>query len=162
MRSEFYSLSTETAQNQFVIDYLKHHSDSSKSVESILFTIAGKSVCQQCWRLVYGIKYTRFKTILEKFRQGIVQVEHGLLGRKFSHGPVIRAKMWLHMFITKLGDQMPTDGKIHLPSCLTKSDIFELASEDLSVGGVSVCSKSSFFELWKKEFQHVKIPPVSM
>ena len=162
MRSEFYSFSTETAQNQFVIDYLKHHSDSSKSVESILFTIAGKSVCQQCWRLVYGIKYTRFKTILEKFRQGIVQVEHGLLGRKFSHGPVIRAKMWLHMFITKLGDQMPTDGKIHLPSCLTKSDIFELASEDLSVGGVSVCSKSSFLELWKKEFQHVKTPPVSM
>ena len=70
--------------------------------------------------------------------------------------------MWLHMFINKLGDHMPTDGSIHLPSCLTKSDIYELASVDLSVGDIMVCSKSSFFQLWKKEFQHVKIPPVSI
>ena len=84
VRSGFYNLSTETAQNQFVIDYLSHHSDCSKSVESVLFTIAGKSVCQQCWRLAYGIKYTRFKGIIEKFKQGIVQIEHGLLGKNFS------------------------------------------------------------------------------
>ena len=162
MRSEFFSLSSETAQNQFVIDYLKHHSDCSKSVESVLFTIAGKNVCQQCWRLAYGIKYTRFKGILEKFTQGIIQIEHGLLGRKFSHGHVVRAKTWLDMFINKLGDHMPTDGTIHLPSCLTRSDVYELASEDLSDGGINiVCSKSSFFELWRNEFQHVKIPPVS-
>ena len=68
------------------------------------------------------------------------------LGRKFSHGHVVRAKTWLDMFINKLGDHMPTDGTIHLPSCLTKSDIYELASEDLGDGGINtVCSKSSFF-----------------
>ncbi len=43
----------------------------------------------------------------------------------------------------------------------TCSDVFDLARQDLSEGGVAVCSRSTFFQLWKKDFKHVKIPPVS-
>lgn len=162
IRSDFYGLSTETTQNQFVIDYLRRHSDCSGSVASVLFTVAGKSVCKHCWRLAYGIKYTRFTNLLAKFEKGVVQIEHGRQGRESVREPSVRAAMWLRMFVDKIGDRMPTDGTIHLPSCLTKSDVYDLAWHDLSSGGLVVSSRSSFFQLWKKDFQHVKIPPVSV
>ena len=151
IRSDFYGLSTETTQNQFVIDYLRRHSDCSGSVASVLFTVAGKSVCKHCWRLVYGIKYTRFTNLLAKFEKGVVQIEHGQQGRESVREPSVRAAMWLRMFVDKIGDRMPTDGTIHLPSCLTKSDVYDLAWHDLSSGGLVVSSRSSFFQLWKKD-----------
>ncbi len=162
VRSDFYGLSTETAQNQYVIDYLRRHSDCSGSVTSVMFTVAGKSVCKHCWRLAYGIKYTRFTNLLAKFEEGVVQIEHGRQGRESTREPTVRAAMWLRTFIDKIGDRMPTDGSIHLPSCMTKSDVFDLARHDLSSGGLVVCSRSSFFQLWRRDFQHVKIPPVSI
>lgn len=44
IRKEFYDINTETCQNQFVIYYMRHHSDGSLSSSAVLFTIAGKIV----------------------------------------------------------------------------------------------------------------------
>lgn len=161
VRSEFYALSSETDQNQYVINYMRRHSDCSGSLTSVMFTIAGKVVCQQCWRLAHGIKYTRFRTMVSKFEKGVLQIEHGRQGRLSVRVPKVRAAMWLRMFVEKVGDRMPTDGSIHLPSCLTKVDVYDLAQHDLGEGGIKVCSRSTFFQLWKSDFSHVKIPPVS-
>lgn len=161
VRKRFYSLPTETSQNQLVIDYLIHHSDCSRSADSISFCVAGKTVCKLCWRMCYGIKYTRFNSLIAKFQSGILQIEHGRQGLRSCRDSTVRATSWLRIFVDKVGDRMPTDGTIHLPSCLTKSDVYNLAQEDLSQGGVPMCSRSSFFRLWKNDFKHVKIPPVS-
>lgn len=96
-----------------------------------------------------------------KFQSGVVLVEHGRQGLRSRKESTIRASVWLQIFINKVGDHMPTDGSTHLPSCLTRSDVYELAREDLSQDGTPVCSRSTFFELWRREFQHVKIPPVN-
>ena len=90
-----------------------------------------------------------------------VTIEHGRQGLRSCRDSTVRAASWLGMFVDKVGDRMPTDGTIHLPSCLTKSDVYNLAQEDLSQGGIPMCSRSSFFRLWKNDFKHVKIPPVS-
>jgi len=58
-----------------------------------------------------------------KFEKGVVQIEHGRQGRESVREPSVRGAMWLRMFVDKIGDHMPTDGTIHLPSCLTKSDV---------------------------------------
>ena len=60
VRQEFFRLPSETVQNQFVIDYFRRNSDCSGSANSILYSVAGKAVCDHCWRLVYGLKSTRF------------------------------------------------------------------------------------------------------
>ena len=112
-------------------------------------------------RMCYGIKYTRFNSLIAKFQSGISQIEHGQQGLRSCRDSTVRAASWLRIFVDKVGDRMPTDGTIHLPSCLTKSDVYNLAQEDLSQGGVPMCSRSSFFRLWKNDFKHVKIPPVS-
>ena len=55
---------------------------------------------------------------------------------------------------------MPMCKELHLPSCLTKVDVYDLARDDLTQGGLSCCSASQMYELWKREFPHVKIPKV--
>ena len=63
------------------------------------------------------------------------------------------------MFIEEVGDHMPTKTEIHLPSCLTKGDVYKLALDDLSREGVQ-CSKNSTFYEYGHEFPHMTIPKV--
>ena len=55
---------------------------------------------------------------------------------------------------------MPMSKDIHLPSCLTKADVYDLACDDLTEGGMQCCSKTTFYRVWRTEFSHVKIPKV--
>ena len=55
---------------------------------------------------------------------------------------------------------MPTSTAIHLPSCLTKSDVYSLAFDDLTQWGLECCAISTFYEIWQSTFPNVKIPKV--
>ena len=154
----FYSSSmTETAQSQKVLDYMREHNADGKT---ILYTIAGQEVCETCFRMVYGLRYNRFLSIKKKFASGVIVTEHGRLGRGHHNSTTIRAISWLRMFVEKVGDHMPMNENIHLPSCLTKADVYNLAVDDLSQGNLECCPKSKFYKIWQSEFSHVKIPKV--
>lgn len=92
----------------------------------------------------------------------MVRTEHGRLGRKDTSDGTIRVISWLRIFFDKVGDRMPTSTMIHLPSCLTKADVFTLATDDLTQGGLKCCKISTFYEVWKREFPNVKIPKVQV
>ena len=47
---------------------------------------------------------------------------------------------------------MPMCDEIHLPSCFTKHDVFDLAKDDLTQGGLSCCSPFNLYAVWKTEF----------
>lgn len=148
---------TEPKQNQFVIDYMKDHARKNNTV---LYTICGEEVCETCWRLTYGVRYNRFQTIKGKFRNGVVLLEHGLTGRLNTSEATLRLLGWMRSFFNKVGDYMPMSEDIHLPSCLTRVDVYELANCDLTQGGLSCPSLSYMYELWRREFSQVKIPKV--
>lgn len=60
-----------------------------------------------------------------------------------------------------MGDQMPDRGVIHLPSSLTKVQVYQkMHTEMKSRGKEHVVSQSQFFNLWKEEFGNVSIPKV--
>ena len=42
---------------------------------------------------------------------------------------------------------MPTGADIHLPSCLTKADVYCIAVDDLSQGGLECCKRSAFYDI---------------
>lgn len=151
------SFDSETKQNQFVINYMREHARDDKSV---LYTVSGQEVCETCWRYTYGFRYGKFKVLKEKFQNGVVTVEHGLTGRLNTSETTLRLLAWMRSFFGKLGDRMPMSDAIHLPSCLTKHDVYELAKDDLTQGGLSCCSPSHLYEVWKTEFPNVKIPKV--
>ena len=157
MRDEFYSLPTETKQNQLVFDYFRSH---SSCLTSISFMVAGKSVCETCWRYVYGLRYTKFSNLKDQFHSGVIMAEHGRKGMTQPREPILRATTWLRMFVNKLADKMPMSSNLHLPSCLTKLDVYNLAHDDLTQGGMECCSMSSFYSMWSREFKNVSIPKV--
>ena len=133
----------------------------SQGDRRVLYTVGGQEVCETCFRMVYGFRYNRFAAIKSKFTSGILVAEHGRLGKVETSDASIRVISWLCSFVQKVGDRMPTSMAIHLPSCLTKSDVFTLASDDLCQGGLKCCKLSTFYEIWKHEFPNVKIPKVS-
>lgn len=158
IRACVYSLS-ETAQTQHVLNYLLEHSRGDKSV---LYTVEGQEVCETCFRMVHGFRYNRFKSIKSKFLHGIVIAEHGRLGRGEVSDVSVRVISWLRIFVDKVGDRMPTSTMIHLPSCLTKADVYSLAHDDLTQGGLECCKTSTFYDIWKHNFSTVKIPKVTL
>lgn len=103
---------------------------------------------------------TDLQLIKAKFESGVLVVEHGRLGRCEISDTSIRATSWLRTFVDKVGDRMPTSTAVHLPACLTKADVFSLASDNLSQGGLQCCKISTFYEIWKRSFPNVKIPKV--
>lgn len=157
VRQEFYSCATETEQTQYLLHYMREHSRGDKSV---LYTVAGQEICETSFRMVYGLRYNRFSSVKARFASGVVVAEHGRLGKSHIGDASIRVTCWLRTFVQKVGDRMPTSTDIHLPSCLTKADVYALAVDDLSQGGLSCCKPSTFYNIWKSEFPHVKIPKV--
>jgi len=157
VRRDFYYKMTEIMQTQKVLDYMRDHCRDDKS---ILYTIAGQEVCETCYRMTLGIRYNRYMSIKAKFLGGAVIAEHGRVGRGSYSSATIRVVSWLRMFFHKVGDNMPVKKEVHLPSCLTKGDVYALAVDDLSQGGLECCKISTFYQIWKQEFPHVKIPKV--
>lgn len=119
---------------------------------SVPYSVGGQELC--AFRMVYGLRYNRFAAIKLKHCGGAIVSEHGRVGS-------IRAISWLRMFFDKVGDHMPMKRHIHLPSCLTKADVYFLAHDDLSQGGLECCARVTFYKIWSEEFPHVKIPRVS-
>lgn len=155
IRVAVYSVS-ETEQIQQILTYMLDHSQGSH----ILYTVGGQHVCEKCFRLVYGLRYNRFAAIKEKFESGVLVAEHGRLGKCQISDASIRITSWLRTFINKVGDRMPTSAAVHLPACLTKADVFSLARDDLSQGGLECCKISTFYQIWENSFPTVKIPKV--
>ena len=156
VRISMYSVS-EIQQTQLILNYLVEHSQGDRSV---LYTVGGQEVCETCFRKVYGLRYNRFGSIKKKFLDGVIVAEHGRLGKRETSDGSIRAISWLRTFFDKVGDRMPMSTAIHLPSCLTKSDVYSLAYDDLSQGGLQCCKLSTFYDIWQKHFPTVKIPKV--
>lgn len=149
---------SETSQTQKLLNYMREH---GRADGTVLFNVAGEEVCETAFRMVYGLRYNRFSSLKLKYAGGVVLAEHGRVGRGQYSDTSIRAISWLRMFISKVGDHMPMKEDIHLPSCLTKSDVYALAAYDLTQGNLECCGVSTFYKLWKTEFSHVKIPQVS-
>ena len=156
LRQQFYKLS-ETQQTQHILRYMIDHSQSDACV---LYTIGGQKVCESCYRMAYGIRYNRFSSIKDKFLSGVLAFEHGRTGVSQIGDVTVRVISWLRTFVQKVGDKMPTSVDIHLPACLTKSDVYSLAYDDLSQGEMKCCAMSTFYKIWESNFSNVKIPKV--
>lgn len=112
--------------------------------------------------MVYGIRHNRFTTFKAKFVSGvtIVKVKQGRLEKSQIPDSSIRAVSWLWTFTDKVEDHMPMKEEIHLPSCLTKADVYTLAKDDLTQRGLQCCKVSTFYSIWSSSFRNVKIPCV--
>ena len=109
--------------------------------------------------MTYGIRTNKFTSLLTKFQAGVLVAQHGRLGFRTCDA-TLRCTSWMRSFVNKISDHMPMSKDMHLPSCLTKADVYDLAWDDLTEGGMQCCSKRTFYRVWRTEFPRVKIPKV--
>lgn len=109
---------------------------------------------------VYGLRYNKFSCLKQKFAAGVIRVEHGRERLSQRRDSTLHMTCWLRSLVDKVGDRMPMSSSLHLPSCLTKADVYSLACDDLTQGNMQCCSISTFYDVWSKEFPHVQIPKV--
>ena len=78
-----------------------------------------------------------------------------------SHPRTQEAIGWMASFFDLMGDRMPNNVTLHLPSSTTKLQIYQRMLDDMSGRGKAVIiSQSHFFDIWKRNFDHVLIPKV--
>lgn len=159
-REGFYEKS-EVDQNQHVLTYMHQHRKRESSSTDCVYVIGGAVVCENAWRLVMGIKRTRFQSLKKKVTSGVVLIEHGRKGMCYTSAASTNISSWMSSFFKKVGDRMPMKEMIHLPSCLSKQDVYSIACDDLEGNGLATCGRSTFFQLWKSQYSHVVIPKVS-
>lgn len=157
IREQIQGLS-ETIQNKFIVKYLFEHSGAG--FVSPVYNVSGKIVCEKCWRLSCGVRRKRFSRLKSEVSQGAVTIEHGRQGLLSPIESTMRVVSWMRSFFDKIGDKLPTKNSVHLPSCMTKADVYGLAYDDLTDGGLSCPSPSTFYRVWNKEFANVVIPKV--
>ena len=68
---------------------------------------------------------------------GRVDGKSAKYGSKFECEKVARAVTWFEKFVLESGDDAPDERKVFLPSCYTKSDIFESFINHMKTFGFS-------------------------
>ncbi|XP_071958009.1 uncharacterized protein [Antedon mediterranea] len=69
-----------------------------------------------------------------------------------------QCRAWFIKFCNEYGDQMPTNGQIHLPSTLTKHDVYMHMKDEFELRNEDVCALATFYKFWCVEFKHIVIP----
>ena len=68
---------------------------------------------------------------------------------------------WLRSYCSQCSDKLPDTEKLHLPSCLSARDIYNMCKMELEKLGGEAVSESHFYFIWRTEFSHVVIPRVN-
>lgn len=114
----------QTCKRNFVLELLHNHSHVNDVGEyETEFFIRGKSVCKGAWLLSHNMNKETFRRILNKFKDGVLVLEHGNKGKNTVMAKTAECISWLQFFVNSIGDHQPDKGCIHLPSCFSRSDI---------------------------------------
>ena len=94
---------------------------------------------------------------------GQVRLVHGNSGCVRSSEKTDDAKAWMKVFFDSIGEHMPHTKQTHLPSFLTKGEVYQRMISEMEESGIDesgVISRSQFYSLWDLHFSHVVIPQV--
>ena len=141
-------------------------SDSSRLMGGKIlttFNLAGQELCHTSFCLLYSVNSKRLYRVIKSISEGNVSCEntHGNKGKKKKNTKSETTKIWMERYFHLIGDKMPHNNQIHLPSWETHKSIYERFREDMAIKRTEeIVSLSMFYKLWHEEFSHVVIPEV--
>jgi len=151
----------DTERKQYLFSKLKQNScevDSHKIMTK--YFIAGKEVCELAWCKVYSISQRKLNRMLKDISFGECRVVHGNQGKKRVNTKSESVAVWMERYFQLIGDKMPTNNQIHLPSWETQKDIYQRYCQDMSLREEEEAGMSTFYKIWAEQFPHVVIPQV--
>jgi len=84
---------------------------------------------------------------------------HGNTGRIALNPVTDQATGWLSLYSENIGDYCPRSGKLYIPHCYTRSDLYRIYIFEMRAvpGTLQVLNKSWFCKVLKKRFPHVHL-----
>lgn len=153
-------------QRQWLMDRLVENShEVEKGKLETKYIVAGQEVCQLAWCKVTLISSKRVSSALKSASLGQVIAEHGNKGKKRMNTKSENAKAWMQRYFDLIGDRMPHNKQVHLPSWETQKDVYTRYVEDMTrqnIASTEIVCLSMFYRLWNDDFPHVVIPEVSL
>lgn len=148
-------------QRQYLHDSLILSSPKNAEELKEKFMLYSKPVCKKAFASLLGTSERRLDRI-KQLCGTVGKISHGNQGRKRPTTKSFDASAWMENYFSKMGDHMPDSNRIHLPSFLTKREVYQRMCGELSEDGIKeIISLSTFYELWDRDYNHVLIPEVS-
>ena len=162
-RKRVCALSASTLR-QWLVDKVLEGSHSVNGKLETHFNVAGIEVCRAAFCQVYSLNVRKVSRATKSVIANNLIVEHGNAGRKRPTTKCDSAKTWMERYFNLIGDKMPHNGQIHLPSWESRKDVYARYNEDMSVQQMEkndIISLDMFYKLWRKDFSNVIIPEVN-
>ena len=162
-RQKYCSLS-RIEQRQWLMDRVHEHSnEEEKGKLMVKFSVAGREICKISWCQIYRISHRRLSRIVQSVSHGWIVAEHGNKGKQRSNTKSESAIAWMTKYFNLVGDKMPHNSQIHLPSWETQKDVHLRYTEDMTLQSMpasDIVSLSMFYKIWANHFSNVVIPEV--
>ena len=162
-RERYFSLGGNE-QRQWLLDRVHEKSHvEGKGKLLITFSVAGQAICEMSWCHIYNISHRQVTRIVKAVLDGKTVAEHGNKGRRRTNTKSESTKAWMNKYFNLVGDKMPHNSQIHLPSWETQKDVYMRYTEDMtlqSIPATDVMSLSMFYKIWAEDFPSVVIPEV--
>jgi hypothetical protein len=160
-RENFTSLGAN-GQRQWLTDKMNENSHiASDGKLSTQYSVAGREVCQAAWCNVHSLSPKRISRILKAVANGEKIVQQG---KKRFNSKTTGVKAWMERYFHLIGDKMPHNNQVHLPSWETHKDFYERYVDDMKLQEIpeeEMVALSTFYKIWKNDFPNVVIPEVS-
>lgn len=154
---ERFQSKTTGEQRQFLVDFL-----ATQKVGERL-SVSGVDICKKAFSMILGCSSRRIDRMISIAQKGQVRLVHGNSGCVRSSEKTDDAKAWMKVFFDSIGEHMPHTKQTHLPSFLTKGEVYQRMISEMEESGIEesgVISRSQFYSLWDLHFSHVVIPQV--
>ncbi|XP_071944310.1 uncharacterized protein [Antedon mediterranea] len=160
---EAFQAMTEYEQRCWILKYFNEHLSTSGGATKICLLVGANKVCAKAWMLVNGIGRSTFYKIRKQAIEGCCYLLPPNFTRKMVYSnSTQQCRAWFIKFCNEYGDQMPTNGQIHLPSTLTKHDVYMHMKDEFELRNEDVCALATFYKFWCVEFKHIVIPEVCL
>ena len=120
---------SQTEQRQWLLDRLldcsRGSGTASGSGKESKYLVAGREVCLLAWCRVLGISCRRVQRLMPSVQRCECIVEHGNKGRRRVCDRTEDARAWMERYFHLIGDKMPHNGQVHLPSWDTQKNVYE-------------------------------------
>lgn len=144
--------------SQWVLDWLW---TNQRPDDQNCYLIGEWRVCLAAFLAAIGMPLSTFYAVRRRFKCGQKKIQGpGSIAGKMSC-KAQNALSWILDYAYNYAEKMPEDGKLFLPSCLTKRAVYGHYKQDMQDKKEDTTSESHFYWIWRNCLRHITIPAVS-
>lgn len=115
------------------------------------------NLCRKCFCFLNAISTSTLKRLIRQKRRGAVSSNRRAGSGKKRSSEWMTAWIWFGALVTLIGEPSPQSNNVYLPPGFRRDYFNEYLAENQG----NLISEAAFYEMWRKQFSHVKVSPCS-